>query len=88
MKEATISRQRQRLRWTAELHERFVKAVGQLGGSDSKTHAYTYIHKNFCFHTKSMHASHLLRDAYGHGHGADDDDDGNDVIIMMMMIAF
>ena len=44
MKETTISRQRQRLRWTAELHERFVKAVGQLGGSDSKTDAHKHTH--------------------------------------------
>lgn len=27
---------RQRLRWTNELHEHFVDAVSQLGGSDSK----------------------------------------------------
>lgn len=27
---------RQRLRWTNELHERFVDAVAQLGGPDSK----------------------------------------------------
>ena len=27
---------RQRLRWTNELHERFVHAVAQLGGSDSE----------------------------------------------------
>lgn len=27
---------RQRLRWTSELHERFVDAVGQLGGPDSQ----------------------------------------------------
>lgn len=26
---------RQRLRWTSELHERFVDAVTQLGGPDS-----------------------------------------------------
>ncbi|RWW73061.1 hypothetical protein BHE74_00019093 [Ensete ventricosum] len=29
---------RQRLRWTNELHERFVDAVTQLGGSDSNRH--------------------------------------------------
>lgn len=27
---------KQRLRWTNELHERFVDAVAQLGGPDSK----------------------------------------------------
>lgn len=27
---------KQRLRWTHELHERFVDAVAQLGGPDSK----------------------------------------------------
>lgn len=27
---------RQRLRWTNELHDRFVDAVAQLGGPDSK----------------------------------------------------
>lgn len=27
---------RQRLRWTHELHERFIDAVAQLGGPDSK----------------------------------------------------
>lgn len=34
-----------RLRWTAELHERFVDAVNQLGGADSK---FWLLHSNFC----------------------------------------
>lgn len=34
-----------RLRWTVELHERFVDAVAQLGGPDSMhTHTQIYIH--------------------------------------------
>lgn len=32
---------RQRLRWTHELHERFVDAVQQLGGPDSKSRSVT-----------------------------------------------
>ena len=32
-----------RLRWTAELHERFVDAVSQLGGADSKFMIYHII---------------------------------------------
>lgn len=35
-----------RLRWTAELHERFVDAVTQLGGPDSK---FTNIISSFFF---------------------------------------
>jgi len=33
-----------RLRWTPELHERFVDAVTQLGGADSKSPASSLIH--------------------------------------------
>jgi hypothetical protein len=31
---------KQRLRWTHELHERFVDAVAQLGGPDRKSHQH------------------------------------------------
>lgn len=34
-----------RLRWTVELHERFVDAVTQLGGPDSMFFIYIYSHQ-------------------------------------------
>ena len=40
-----------RLRWTAELHERFVDAVTQLGGADSE---YTFFPFSFCFVIASL----------------------------------
>lgn len=39
-----------RLRWTTELHERFVDAVTQLGGPDSES-PFPYIHVFGCFHS-------------------------------------
>jgi hypothetical protein len=38
-----------RLRWTADLHERFVDAVTQLGGASSKLFLSHAIAFNFCF---------------------------------------
>ena len=35
-----------RLRWTAELHERFVDAVNQLGGADSKLFLQSFLLQN------------------------------------------
>ena len=44
---------KQRLRWTNELHERFVDAVGQLGGPDRKPLNYFFfrysLHQSPCF---------------------------------------
>lgn len=43
-----------RLRWTPELHERFVDAIAQLGGADSKlTFSYSSICSQMCTHSSS-----------------------------------
>lgn len=36
-----------RLKWTTDLHERFIEAVNQLGGADSESIITTIMHKNF-----------------------------------------
>lgn len=38
-----------RLRWTADLHERFVDAVTQLGGASSKSFVSRAVTFRFCF---------------------------------------
>ena len=40
---------KQRLRWTNELHERFVDAVAQLGGPDRKFLGFHSGLTSFCF---------------------------------------
>lgn len=69
---------KQRLRWTNELHERFVDAVAQLGGPDSKfldfhfvqspsTHTpvtRTHTHKSL----SPMDHNGYVRAAYAEGH--------------------
>lgn len=36
-----------RLRWTPELHDRFVDAVTQLGGADSKFLNYSFLYRQW-----------------------------------------
>jgi hypothetical protein len=51
---------KQRLRWTHELHERFVDAVAQLGGPDRKSHKHprdwSFISSfDFCYFLHSIY---------------------------------
>jgi SHAQKYF class myb-like DNA-binding protein len=57
-----------RLRWTAELHDRFVDAVSQLGGSESKFFHKTH-RQNMYLHSPLLpHHSHSHFDAFGIKH--------------------
>ncbi len=62
-----------RLRWTPELHERFVDAVMQLGGSDSKLPlslsmcvCYILPLYTFVLHLQSTHVSNMCYGAVPH----------------------